>query len=237
MRRRTKICRHPTLAAAGDPSLEACVVKDLGTRFEQQLPETVQRVLELDIDLKGNSDSDNAGAKAPYGARPVGDDPLLEQSGQNRRRPNRRLARHGGRVAMPDAVMGERSCAFVILKPGQSLTLSQLVGFLEEKQIAKFKLPERLEIVHSFPLSGMGKVSKKDLRDIIAAKLSSTLAKILNGLALDRGAKYGVNQFFTVTAKPRQQEKSPSICLLRKCALPCVIQIGQSRAKGRRAID
>ena len=76
-----------------------------------------------------------------------------------------------GDVAMPDAVMGVRSCAFVILKPGQSLTLSQLVGFLEEKQIAKFKLPERLEIVHSFPLSGMGKVSKKDLRDIIAAKL------------------------------------------------------------------
>jgi len=74
-------------------------------------------------------------------------------------------------VAMPDAVMGERSCAFVILKPGCSLTLEQLTGFLRDKQIAKFKLPERLEIVDSFPLIGMGKVSKKDLREQIAAKL------------------------------------------------------------------
>jgi len=74
-------------------------------------------------------------------------------------------------VAMPDAVMGERSCAFVILKPGRSLTLDQLTGFLQDKQIAKFKLPERLEIVDSFPIVGMGKVSKKDLRETIAAKL------------------------------------------------------------------
>jgi 2,3-dihydroxybenzoate-AMP ligase len=74
-------------------------------------------------------------------------------------------------VAMPDAVMGERGCAFVILKPGRSLTLDQLTGFLQDKRIAKFKLPERLEIVESFPLGGMGKVSKKDLREAIAAKL------------------------------------------------------------------
>jgi 2,3-dihydroxybenzoate---[aryl-carrier protein] ligase len=74
-------------------------------------------------------------------------------------------------VAMPDPVMGERSCAFVILKAGCSLTLNQLNGYLQNKQIAKFKLPERLEIVDSVPLTGMGKVSKKDLREIIAAKL------------------------------------------------------------------
>jgi 2,3-dihydroxybenzoate-AMP ligase len=76
-------------------------------------------------------------------------------------------------VAMPDAVMGERSCAFAILKPGRSLTLDQLTRFLQDKQIAKFKLPERLEVVDSLPLSGMGKVSKKDLRETIAAKLKA----------------------------------------------------------------
>jgi 2,3-dihydroxybenzoate-AMP ligase len=76
-------------------------------------------------------------------------------------------------VAMPDPVMGERGCAFVIPKPGCSLTLAQLTGYLESKKIAKFKLPERLEIVDSFPLTGMGKVSKKDLRKIIAAKLKA----------------------------------------------------------------
>ena len=75
--------------------------------------------------------------------------------------------------AMPDAVMGERSCAFVILKPGRSLTLDQLLVFLQGKKIAKFKLPERLEIVDALPLSGMGKVSKKDLRETIAAKLKA----------------------------------------------------------------
>jgi 2,3-dihydroxybenzoate-AMP ligase len=76
-------------------------------------------------------------------------------------------------VAMPDAIMGERSCAFVILKRGCSLTFDQLTGFLQDKQIAKFKLPERLEVVDSLPLTGMGKVSKKDLRETIAAKLKA----------------------------------------------------------------
>ena len=74
-------------------------------------------------------------------------------------------------VAMPDAVMGERSCAFVTLRPGASLTLGELTSFLQNKQIAKFKLPERLEVMDSLPLSGMGKVSKKDLREVISAKL------------------------------------------------------------------
>lgn len=74
-------------------------------------------------------------------------------------------------VAMPDPVMGERSCAFVIPKPGRTLTLEQVCGFLLEKRIAKFKLPERLELVPSFPLTGVGKVSKKDLREQIAIKL------------------------------------------------------------------
>jgi len=76
-------------------------------------------------------------------------------------------------VAMPDVVMGERSCAFVTLRPGSSLTLEQLSKFLQEKQIAKFKLPERLEVVDSLPLTGMGKVSKRELREIIAAKLNA----------------------------------------------------------------
>jgi len=74
-------------------------------------------------------------------------------------------------VAMPDLVLGERSCAFVIPRPGRTLTLEGLKSFLLEKKIAKFKLPERLELVESFPLTGVGKVSKRDLREQIAAKL------------------------------------------------------------------
>jgi non-ribosomal peptide synthetase component E (peptide arylation enzyme) len=71
-------------------------------------------------------------------------------------------------VAMPDPVMGEKSCAFVIPNPGRSVTLQQLCDFLVGKQIAKFKLPERLELVQEFPLTSVGKVSKKDLRARIA---------------------------------------------------------------------
>lgn len=74
-------------------------------------------------------------------------------------------------VAMPDPVLGERACAYVILKPGARLSFAELVAFLERQQIARFKLPERLELVDSFPLTSVGKVSKKDLRDDIARKL------------------------------------------------------------------
>ena len=70
-------------------------------------------------------------------------------------------------VPMPDANMGEKMCAFVILKRGQSLDLKELVAFLLTKEIAKFKLPERLEILADFPVSTFGKVSKKVLGEIV----------------------------------------------------------------------
>jgi 2,3-dihydroxybenzoate---[aryl-carrier protein] ligase len=68
-------------------------------------------------------------------------------------------------VPMPDPILGERMCAYVILRGGGSLTLPQLVAFLLDQEIAKHKLPERLEIVDEFPLSPFGKVSKKDLTE------------------------------------------------------------------------
>jgi 2,3-dihydroxybenzoate-AMP ligase len=76
-------------------------------------------------------------------------------------------------VAMPCRVMGERVCAYVIARRGASLTLEELRAFLARAGIAAFKLPERLELVQSFPLTAVGKVSKKALRDDIAAKVSA----------------------------------------------------------------
>jgi 2,3-dihydroxybenzoate-AMP ligase len=73
-------------------------------------------------------------------------------------------------VPMPDAALGERMCAFVILKAGHTLHLKELVGFLLTKEIAKFKLPERLEVLPDFPVSTFGKVSKKALGELIARK-------------------------------------------------------------------
>ncbi len=76
-------------------------------------------------------------------------------------------------VPMPDANMGEKMCAFVILKAGQSLTLKGLVEFLMTKEIAKYKLPERLEVLADFPVSTFGKVSKKVLGELVADKLKA----------------------------------------------------------------
>jgi non-ribosomal peptide synthetase component E (peptide arylation enzyme) len=66
-------------------------------------------------------------------------------------------------VPVPDPVLGERMCACVILRPRAALTLPDLVDFLTAQEIARHKLPERLAVVTSFPLSPVGKVSKKDL--------------------------------------------------------------------------
>ncbi|MGA0949839.1 MAG: (2,3-dihydroxybenzoyl)adenylate synthase [Burkholderiaceae bacterium] len=74
-------------------------------------------------------------------------------------------------VPMPDAKMGEKMCAYVIPKPGATLNLRQLTDFLLTKEIAKFKLPERLETLNEFPVSTFGKVSKKQLGEWVAAKI------------------------------------------------------------------
>jgi len=74
-------------------------------------------------------------------------------------------------VAMPDPVLGERSCAYVITRGEAKLTLAELVDFLRTRRIAKFKLPERLELLERFPLTSVGKISKKQLREEIAEKL------------------------------------------------------------------
>ena len=72
---------------------------------------------------------------------------------------------------MPHPVLGEQTCACVILHPGQTLTLKELAAFLLGKGLARYKLPERLEIVDEFPLTAFGKVSKKDLVAMVTAKM------------------------------------------------------------------
>jgi non-ribosomal peptide synthetase component E (peptide arylation enzyme) len=73
---------------------------------------------------------------------------------------------------MPDPVLGEKACAFVTLKNGAPIDLTLLNIFLaNERRIAKFKLPERLEILDALPLTNVGKVDKKALRDLIEKQL------------------------------------------------------------------
>ncbi len=76
-------------------------------------------------------------------------------------------------VAMPDPVFGERACAFVIPRDEvEPPTLKELTGFLVTCGIAKFKWPERLEVVAEFPVSPVGKILRRKLRESIEQKLA-----------------------------------------------------------------
>jgi len=76
-------------------------------------------------------------------------------------------------VAMPDAVFGEKACAFVELKPDMQLTHAELVAFLRDQRIASFKLPERLEVVERIPTSAVGKIVKRQLREMVVEKINA----------------------------------------------------------------
>ncbi|MEO5840569.1 MAG: AMP-binding protein [Acidimicrobiales bacterium] len=76
-------------------------------------------------------------------------------------------------VAMPDPVMVERSCAFVVPKAGATVSLVTLTAFLDEHHLARQKYPERVEIVTELPKTASGKVQKFVLREQIAKKLAT----------------------------------------------------------------
>lgn len=73
-------------------------------------------------------------------------------------------------VAVPDSRLGEKSCAFVIPADSQPLTLKELVDFLEARGLAKYKLPEFLSLVSSFPMTPSGKIQKFKLRESIVGE-------------------------------------------------------------------
>jgi 2,3-dihydroxybenzoate-AMP ligase len=79
-------------------------------------------------------------------------------------------------VPVPDPILGERMCACVLLRENVRLAFDELKTFLLEKEIAKYKLPERLEILPDFPLSPFGKVSKKTLTEMISKKMATEQA-------------------------------------------------------------
>jgi 2,3-dihydroxybenzoate-AMP ligase len=79
-------------------------------------------------------------------------------------------------VAMPDPVFGEKACACVVLKPGTALSFDEMVGHLRAQHIASFKLPERLEVMPAFPVSPVGKILKRELREMLAARVEAERA-------------------------------------------------------------
>jgi salicylate---CoA ligase len=78
-------------------------------------------------------------------------------------------------VAMADAELGERLCVFVVPRAGGSrsagsITLESIRDALATIGVAKYKWPERLEIVTELPVTKVGKIDKKALRDVLAAQ-------------------------------------------------------------------
>jgi non-ribosomal peptide synthetase component E (peptide arylation enzyme) len=75
-------------------------------------------------------------------------------------------------VAVPDPVLGQRACACVMLRAGAPLTLGDLARHLgEEGRIAKFKLPERLEVYDRLPVTAVGKISKSAPREDVRRRM------------------------------------------------------------------
>ncbi|HUK40493.1 MAG TPA: hypothetical protein VLX11_05605, partial [Candidatus Acidoferrales bacterium] len=74
-------------------------------------------------------------------------------------------------VGIPDPEMGERVCAFVVCD-GKAIDLIEIKSFLEEKGLARFKWPERIEILKSLPRVASGyKVDKKKIKENFLARL------------------------------------------------------------------
>lgn len=79
-------------------------------------------------------------------------------------------------IGMPDAVYGERVCAFVIPRDNKTApTVSELGEFLKAQGLAKFKWPERVEAVSEFPTTKSGKVTKAELRKLVSQKLADSV--------------------------------------------------------------
>src|SRR3989442_1733668 len=75
-------------------------------------------------------------------------------------------------VPMPDKFYGEKACIFIILRKDQRApAVKELADFLIAKGLAKFKCPERIEVIESFPLTRVGKLDKPALKTAIVALL------------------------------------------------------------------
>ena len=77
--------------------------------------------------------------------------------------------REGACAAYPDERLGERVCAFVALRPGETLTLEELNAHLKAHEIATYKLPERLEVVEALPRNALNKVLRRELGRLLPA--------------------------------------------------------------------
>ena len=81
-------------------------------------------------------------------------------------------------VAMSDERLGERSCAYVVLKaPHHSLSLEEVVAFFSRKRVAKYKYPEHIVVIEKLPRTASGKIQKFLLRKDIMRRLTQDVCE------------------------------------------------------------
>ena len=81
-------------------------------------------------------------------------------------------------IAMPDERLGERSCAYVVLKaPHHSLSLEDVVAFFSRKRVAKYKYPEHIVVIEKLPRTASGKIQKFLLRKDIMRRLTQDVCE------------------------------------------------------------
>jgi 2,3-dihydroxybenzoate-AMP ligase len=91
-------------------------------------------------------------------------------------------------VAMADEILGEKACAYLSLRDGQTLGLAAMREFLAARGVAQFKWPERIEIVIEWPLTNVGKTKKSELRRDIAEKIAGERAALASGATVPQGS-------------------------------------------------
>lgn len=75
---------------------------------------------------------------------------------------------HAALVSMEDSLLGEKSCAYLVVK--KPVRAVEVRRFLREQGVADFKLPDRVECLEALPLTPVGKVDKKQLRQWLAER-------------------------------------------------------------------
>jgi 2,3-dihydroxybenzoate-AMP ligase len=80
-------------------------------------------------------------------------------------------------VGAPDPVLGDRVCVYIVLKHGHSApTVEDLAVHMRELGMAKFKWPERVEVIEGLPLTNVGKLDKAPLRERIRRQVAAETA-------------------------------------------------------------
>jgi cyclohexanecarboxylate-CoA ligase len=68
-------------------------------------------------------------------------------------------------VGYPDDRLGERACAYVVLRPGATLTLADVQAYMDECKVAKQYWPECVEVIDDLPRTPSGKIQKFVLKE------------------------------------------------------------------------